>query len=492
MNIRAEFVILFSFVTHFFKSCFHRVSESSYKSVTFKQSVNILEYAILKSKGVYLSNFTLFHYDNALIIDLLIFLPHHGLYFGEKISWTAAQLKGAKVESSTKKSSTTHLKIIQAALHQKLEDVLSFDSTPIERFFWMENLYESDFDKLDTSFHRLLSKERLIFADNDIKIIQEKLFSLSSYQKKSYSKLKILGSLQAHSLLLPSKNNPFGAFLSAQQQAFLNAPIVDKSITILSGDFATGKSTVLIRKVLHSLLHNDIKVAIITPTVLSGELLRKELIAICEFSAITLNYSRIQFLSPPIPEKTITLNTLSKDISLIVYDDLDTTNALFMNSLNKELQRQMVIISTSNSAYDEHSHHLTQVYRIPIIKTIHCTESNEELSTLLTEIRKIIQTRPSSLMLILLESDEEIARYKKAIDEHLHIESSVITTAFSLQYQNIDSITLSKPLNVLGICVDYCFVINIDVESKEYKIALSRSSKNITLISSAILTSSIL
>jgi hypothetical protein len=419
LNLRAEFAILFSFVTHLFKSRSHKDSDTPSKPLKHKQAANILEHSILDVKGTFLPNFTLFHYDNTLTIDVIIFLPHHGLYFGEKISWTASQLKGASVELSTKqskKSPTTHLETTQAALHQKLEDVLSFDSTPIERFFWMEHLCESEFDELDPSFHRLLSKERLIFADDDIQNIQDKLFALCTYQEKPYSKLKVLGSLQAHRLLLPTKDDPFGAFLSTQQQAFLDAPIAAQTITILNGDFATGKSMVLIRKVLQSLLQNEIKAAIITPTLLSGEILRKELLALCEFSAITLDYSRIQFLNPPTPNETIALSTLSKDISLIGYDDLDTTNTLFMETLKKELQGQTVLISTSQLCDDESSHHLTQTYRTPSIKTIDCDGADEALFTLIMELRELIQSYPSSPVLILLNSDEEISNYKKAID----------------------------------------------------------------------------
>lgn len=477
---------MFSSVTHLFKFRSNNDSDNLSKPLKYKQPANILEYSILDAKGTFLPNFTLFHYETTLAIDVIIFLPHHGLYFGEKISWTAQEFKETSVKLFTKqskKSPTTHLETTQTSLHQKLEDVLSFDSTPIEHFFWMEHLCESEFDELDSSFHRLLSKERLIFADDDIQNIQDKLFALSTYQEKPYSSLKVLGSLQAHRLLLPTKVDPFGAFLSVQQQVFLDTPTVPKTITILAGDFATGKSTLLIRKVLQSLLHNnDIKAAIITPTLLSGEILRKELLTLCEFGAITLDYSRIQFLNPPTPNETITPSTLSKDISLIAYDDCDTANTLFMDSLKQELQEQTVLISTSQLSHEQFNHNLDKTYRIPILKTINCVGSNEVLFTLLIELRELIQSYPSSSILILLSCDEEISSYKKAIDERFHIESSVINATFSLQYKNIDSIALSTPQYASGVCVADCFVVNIDPNSQEYKMSLSRSSKNVTFI----------
>jgi hypothetical protein len=484
---RVEFAILFSFVTNLFKSHDHKDSDVSQKSSKLKQHPNILEHSILDLNGTFLPNFTLFHYDNTRIIDIIIFLPHYGLYFGEKISWTASQLKGASVELSTKqskKSPTTNLEVTQQLLHQKLEDVLSFDSTPIERFFWMEHLCESEFDELDPSFHKLLSKERLIFADDDIQNIQDKLCALNDHQEKPYSKLKVLGSLQAHSLLLPTKEEPFGAFLSSQQQLLFDAPPpVPKTITVITGKGATGKSTVLIRKVLQLLLHDtQIKAAIITPTLLSGDILRTQLIALCEFAAITLDYSRIQFLNPSTPQETITLDAISKEVSLIVYDDPYDFNEDFIGALRHKIGTQTIFVATSAEYLDEYTYPLAQTWRTPTINTLHYSHPKEAPILLLVALREHASPLTETI-LIVLNNDETLLAYQIAIDEYFHTNTQIITSTFSLQYKNLDNITLATTPYLSGITASYCFIVDIAPEHLDYPTALSRASKGITIIS---------
>ncbi len=207
-------------------------------------------------------------------------------------------------------------------VHQKLEDVLSFDSTPIERFFWMEHLTELEFDALDPSFHKLLPKERLLFSDDDIQTIQDKLTALGTYQDKPYSKLKVIGALNAHTLLLPTDTEPFGTFLNDDQQRFLDSPLTQSPL-MLGGECASGKSTVIVRKILQILLDDShAKILIITPTLINGETLRQELIALADFAAVDLDFSRLQFISPKKLYTLITLSELTDDYSHIVCDDV--------------------------------------------------------------------------------------------------------------------------------------------------------------------------
>ncbi len=463
----------------------NKPSTSPTKLLKHKQPVNILEHAVLDFNGIFKRDFALFYYKNVQIIDILIFLPHYGLYFGEKISWTASQLKGTNIELSTKqskKSSTTCLEATQQLLHKKLEDVLSFDSTPIERFFWMEHLCESEFDELDVSFHRLLSKERLIFADDDIQNIQDKLCALNTHQEKPYSKLKVLGSLEAHLLLLPTKKEPFGAFLSSNQQLFLNEPLREKNITVLNGKGATGKSTVIVRKILQSLLKNsEIKAAIITPTLLCSDILRTQLIALCEFAAVTLDYSRIQFFNPPTPQDSIALSTVSKEISLIAYDDPYNFDKEFIATLHNEISTQTILIATSTHYCDEHTYTLEETWRAPLLNTLNCSDTQEVLSLLLTALQE--HTFPlTETILIIVNNDETLEVYKKAIDTYFHTSTEIITSTFSLQYKNLDNITLTTTPYISGITASYCFVVDIAPEHPDYSTVLSRASKETTII----------
>lgn len=485
-----------SIITRLFKSNVQDDAIDRVKPRGENQAINsILEHSILDLKGTLVRDFTLFYYEDSLHIDLLIFLPHYGLYFGEKISWKAQDLKGASLERSSKKNkknSTTHLEVTERILHQKLEDVLSFDSTSIERFFWMEHLCESEFDALHSSFHTLLSKERLIFSDDTAQKIQKKLFSLSTYQENPYSKLKALGSLQAHTLLLPTEKEPFGLFLSDEQQTFLNAPLISASITVLNGDYATGKSSVLIRKVLQALLKDpETKAAIITPTLLSGEILRKEFIAICDFAAVTLDDSRLIFLNPPTPNDTIHLNDLPKNASIILYDDFHLLDATFIHQLNENIQQQSIFISSQIASENEIIYTLKKPYRSPTIKNIQFSHTNKITLFLLTELEELLASETRSSILVVLPSDDLLQEYKKSIDEYLHIECHLLTSSFSLQYKNLEPITLSTPQYLSGVSVTHCYVINLPTVTPEYSMALSRATQSVTVISEDIQKNSI-
>ncbi len=484
-----------SIVARLFTSTIQDNQTYSAKPANQNQSIDILEHSMLDLNGVLQRDVTLFHHENKLHIDLVIFLPHYGLYFGEKISWTVQELKGASVERFTrknKKSATTRLAATEKIIHQKLEDVLSFDSTPIERFFWMEHISESEFDALHSSFHVLLSKDRLIFSDDNIQSIQEKLFSLSLYQEVPYSKLKVLGSLQAHTLLLPTHDEPFGTFLSTQQQAFLNAPIEASTVTILNGNSATGKSTVLIRKVLQSLLNNvNTKAVIVTPTLLGGEILRKEFIMLCDFSAVELDDSRLIFLNPPAPQDTINLKSLPHDASIIVYDDFQPFDATFIETLYSEIQEQSIFITSPLNSEYKGTFSLTKNYRFPTIKTIQFSHTKGAQFALLKGLQELFNSEIPSPIFVILNHDSLLPEYKKIIDEHMNIECQLLTSSFSLQYKNLDSITLTTAKHLSGLSVPHCFAINIHPDTPEYSIALTRATHSVTVISEEIYSDSI-
>lgn len=444
--------------------------------------LEILEHSILDAKGSFFSNFNLFHHDTRITIDILIFLPHYGLYFGEKISWQAEELKGASVERSSrqkKKEPSTKLESTEHALHQKLEDVLSFDSTAIERFFWLEYLSEDEFDALDSSFHKLLPKERLIFSDDDILIIQEKLQALGHYHEEPYSHLKVLGSLNAHTLLLPTVYEPFGALLSDEQQLFLKVPLENKPYHLL-GQEGSGKTTVLIRKVLQTLLENETsKISIITPTLISGEIFRRELIALGDFAVVHVDFNRINFIHPT-SDELISNKDIPLDTTLIVFDDYP------INDHIDTVGKSIIISSTSLNTDHASSYSLEASYRSPSIKSIHFSHTKGALFTILANLRELFEQKSNTPILIILPNEEHILQYKHAIDEYLHIDSCILSSSFSLQYKNLDPITLSTPTYIVGLSVPHSFIVNLDSNAATYPLALSRASESTTIISEEI------
>ncbi|MGZ5208180.1 MAG: hypothetical protein ACXWB0_04100, partial [Sulfuricurvum sp.] len=457
--------------------------------VKIKNTQKTLEDAVLNANGIFLHDFTLFHRENSFTFNILIFYPHYGLYLGEKIPWKADELKKANLERPSKndrRNSDTCLEFSEALIQHKLEDVLSFNFTPIERFFWMENLSETEFDLLDDSFHQLLPKNRLIFNGDDIQSIQNKLHTLGTYQEEPFSKLKVLGSLKAHTLLLPTGSKPFGAFLSQEQQDFLDAPLSSTTI-VLNGGYGSGKSTVLIRKVIQLLLEQpQSKVMIIVPTLLHTEMLREELIAITEFAALTLNLSRINFFSLSTHNDSIETTAMFHNSSIIVCDDAHLFKSGTLESIKAHQGNRTLLLSSCVPLLETNTYTLKNSYRVPFVKHVHFSNTKEALFALLSGLHELREKFQKSPVLIILSDELLLHEYKHAIDEHLHLESQILNAAFSLQHKNFDLITLSTPQFINSLEAPHCYLINLNPEDPLYLLALSRASESVTIISEEI------
>lgn len=443
---------------------------------------------ILLEDAVCLTDFTLFHHENHLNIDLLVFLPHYGLYMGERILWNLQELKGASVKRLTRQNNTvfhTHLEATEKVIYQKLQDVLSFDSTPLERIFWMKNLISSEFEALDPSFHELLPKERLIFKDDSALTVQNKFQALHEYQAQPFSTLKVIGSLRAHTLLLPTATDPFGSFLSPQQQLFLDAPIKTRSILSLSAAHSSGKSSVLIRKVVDYLLINSNHVVlIITPTRLSGELLRIEFISLMEFAAVKYNLSNLHFYVPTPDNELLETTSIFLESTLIVCDDTHLLDPLALERIMEHKGSRSLLLCGIANPPDAHSYTLDTVYRMPTINTIHFTHTKGALFTLLIGLKTHLETIDSNLIMIIVPNHETLLEYKKAIEDHLDVKCRILNDSFSLQYDNLEEITLSTPEYISGLNVPHSYLINLNHHDPlYYPLSLSRASDTVTIIS---------
>jgi hypothetical protein len=451
-----------------------------------KNSQKTLEEATQTVSGIFLQNFTLFHRKNSFALDILIFLPHYSLYLGEKILWKADELKKANLERPSKndrRNSATRLELSEALIQHKLEDVLSFNFIPIKRFFWMENLSETEFDLLDDSFHKLLPKNRLIFNDDTIQSIQNKLHTLGTYQDEPYSKLKVLGSLKAHTLLLPTDSKPFGAFLSQEQQNFLETPFSSSLIT-LNGGYGSGKSTVLIRKVIQILLEQPLsKVMIIAPTLLHTDMLRKELIAITEFAALVVNLSNIHFFPLSTHDEPIETTSMFHKSSLIICDDAHLFKNGVLESIMAHQGNRTLLLSSTVALHETNTCTLKNSYRTPLVKHVHFSHTKGALFTVLAGLRELREKISKSPILIILPDELLLHEYKHAIEEHLHLESQILNTAFSLQYKNFDAVTLSTPQFINSLEAPHCYLINLNPMDPLYSLALSRASESVTIIS---------
>lgn len=470
----------------FFKFLNRFLTTNKSSTETIKQTyidTTLFATAATTDHSYFFPNFKLFYHDTYITIDLLLFFPNRGIYLGETLDWTYEYLKNSTLERSSKRSektSTTHLEKTTHIVNQKLQDVLSFDSTPIYRFLWLPHLSESDFDLLDNSFHTLLPKPFILFKDETTESVLTKLHTLAAESEAIYSPIKVLGALQPHTLLLPDVNHPFGRFLSDEQIEFIHKPI-EKKLVQLHGDFGSGKSTLLTRKILTIYLENrDKKIIIITPSRLSGELLKDELIALIEYSILSLPLSAFNFYLP----EQIASQEFEKslqDASVLICDD---TNRISKQTIDQLLTYQSTIpmlLSVNEPVIDSDIYRLYKQYHNNARHFLIHTTQDGLLGTFLSDLRKRLSASSPSEILVVLEADELISTYQEAIIEYLECECRTITPEFSLQYQNMDALLLSVPECLSGLSVPHLYLIG-NVNETMYPFILSRASETVTII----------
>ncbi len=435
--------------------------------------------------GHFFADYKLFLHETRTTIDLLLFHPQRGLYLGEKLSWRHDELKTATLQRASrtlKTPPTTRFDSTEAKIRQKLTDVLSFDSTPCVRFVWMEHLSEAEYDTLDPSFHELLPKSRLIFADEPLHSALEKLESLQEAAPEPYCPLKVVGSLNAHRLLLPTEQTPFGSFLSDEQHLFLDTGY-DDAQTTLYGLSGSGKSTLLLRKAIELVLHDPKrKVLIITPTLLAGELLRNKLIDLMEYGAFALPLEAIVFYAPNTIEPLESSKILEEAYALFC-DDAYRMDPAFLDMLRqRRAHRWLLFATTSEPDSLENTFFLLNRYRLAHSVLTHHTTKEKLLFTLLSLLRAaLVDTAPNDILVILPEP-AMIPAYKSAIDEYLSLNCRVITEGFSLQYQNLDDLLLSTAACINGMRIPRLFIL-VPETNDDYRFELSRASETATIIS---------
>ncbi|MDD5053357.1 MAG: hypothetical protein PHO27_11550 [Sulfuricurvum sp.] len=468
--------MFFSFFTRF-------ISPKSPKTILTESEENpTLKIFVIKEDGKLFHDFNLFHQDNVSSIDTLIFLPHFGIFIGETINWEASELKNATVERSTRQSkrpAATHLENIEAKIRHKLDDVLSFDSTPIHRFIWLKNLTETEFDTLDSSFHQLLPKSHLFFSDETIESLQLKIHSIGEYLETPLSSIKIIGALNSYAFILPTPKYPDGALLSPQQNHFLTSSLA--GVITLWGEYGTGKSTLILRKALLLLLSkHDEKILIITPTLLGSELLRDEFLSIVYYGSLKIDLNRINFSYPM--ENFDTLKIFNEATSIFC-DDTYLIDTNFLELLQQKRDKRLLLFSTINNNYiPDQSVHLNYQYRTPIVPiSVECDRTNI-LNCVLLELRKLF-VEPSDTKIILVFSNSNlIPTFKESIDEYLDVNCRILTKQFSLQYQDLDDIILTTEDSISGLSLPHLLLVVSD-NSKDYTYALSRASESATIIS---------
>lgn len=465
--------MILSFFKRFFSS---RSSSLPHESNEENPSLKIF---VIQEGGKYFKNFKLFHYQTDTTIDTLLFLPHYGIFFGETLSWKASELEHATVERSSiqkKQSAATHFESTESKIRSKLQDVLSFDFTPVYRFIKMEHLSESEFDLLDSSFHELLPKNLVIFSDESVESIKQKLYAMGDYLSLPLSSVQIIGALQTHTFLLPTATCPSGALLSPQQHQFLTIPLT--ASTTLYGNYGTGKSTLMIRKIMLELLNNpDERIIVFAPTIVASDLLRDAFVSLMYYGVISVDLHRIVFAS-----SSEDLGTFKPflEATTFVCDDFYAMPPHFIEALKRKgATKKRLIVTLYEDDESDTNYELTFSYRSLASPLRIESDKRTLLSTLLSELRKYIVNKGHKILIITPYYD--FAPFKDEIDEYLGLNSRILTPNFTLQTQDLDDLIIATEETLSGISASHLIILSADT-SKDYTYALSRASETATII----------
>jgi len=432
-------------------------------------------------------NFKLYSKNDIINFDLLIFAPEYGWLSGEKISWKYNDLKKASIEKATplqKKKSSTQLNVKDSAIRAKLQDVLSFDSTPIAHFFWMQYISEEEFDTLHPSFHELLPKDQLIFSNESCQSINAKLSSLLPELPSLLSRDKIAGALEAHQQILPHNEYLFGKRLSYKEKLFLNSPI--EQMTSIEGFGRSGRTSLLVRKALqHKLENPNATLFFVSPNQLNNDLIRQEFLSLMDFAVIALDSLDLQFITPMDIKKSFNSKKISpakKDIVLI--DDF--------HLLDPELQNQLLSISPILRTMSTNSDTLSDAYVIENILS-HSTQEQTIVPVLeswdaindliLSTLKKYERTYSSEDYLIVFPEEQHLITFQTILANSEDISSQIVNEMFSLQYKNTDSLLLAVPPHTSGISKKIVIIAGIDeTETDIYNYLLSRGTDKAIII----------
>jgi hypothetical protein len=259
---------------------------------------NLKEFAYEQKLDLY-ENMTLYHRQKHIDVALFLFNIHYGIYLFERVNWRFETIKNASVMAATpdKKERDLALDARHTFMRRKFNEILHTDGCPVSNFALMEYLNESEFDQLDESFHKLMPKSRIIFADTPIQDIQSKLSNALPKTDKPLERTVLLGALFFHIGILPDNLNSDYHLLTKTQTEFINNDL--PLFSTMSGPYGSGKSTLLLQKAIYELLRQPTQnIMIIMPTLAACDLLKKRMLEIVEYFIIDIELTSIVIITP--------------------------------------------------------------------------------------------------------------------------------------------------------------------------------------------------
>jgi hypothetical protein len=434
----------------------------------------------------------IYHHAKSYAIPLMLLDIQRGLYIFEKKDWSYDDLKNATVEKAKNQNAskdTLSYQNTQDIIHQKFNELTHKDGVPIFNYLLMENLNAQEYEHLDSSFHQLLPRDRVIFSDTSEEEILKKLELIELSAAPLPSKDEIMGTLLIQYTVLD--DNLQLKLCTQEQIAFIDAPI--EGTCNLYAKTATGKSSALLLKaILTKLQFPTKKIMIIKPTQLAADMLKSKLLETVEHAIVEIDLSSISIVTPiellnqhlqklkkePLHDKVFIDPILMKKkfhaADLILCDDTNLLQEEFINYLEHiQEQKPLVLVNAKERNIDfTFTTKLTKDKR-----DVHFLQTNPHAKALHT-IAKLLKDSPAKDIIVISNS---LSKEKLNDDLEFFIEDKalLLDSSKNLIDQEFHSLLLTTYSDVVGlkakhvILLDLCFS---DFEELEFAFELASES----------------
>jgi len=440
---------------------------------TKKTRVPLTNSPILNSINLFVSkndlyiyeNVTIYHHTYSFFIPLLILDTSRGLYIFEHKEWNLEELKNAKIEKTTHAESSENTLAFEKAheiIRKRFNELTHDDGIPIYNYLLMENLSTDEYQSLDSSFQKLLPKSKIIFNDSTEKNIAQKLQSASDPLTDLPTAATVIGTLIIQYAIVDTNNEL--KLCSKDQIEFINADISEH--LNLNAPVATGRtSIILLKAILEKLKNPDLKIIIIKPTLLSCEILKKQLLNTIEHAIIEVDITSIEIITPielvnkHLSKLSKTKLTTSLEIDpllmqkkanladLIICDDADFLQNNFLAYL-KQLQNKSSLILVSNADTKFKIYTLEKSYRLGKQKiNFYQTHPHAKALHLISMLLKT--NAPKDILVISNNLSRE--KLNDDLESFIQNKAVLLDSSKNLIDQDIDNLLLSNYTDMHGI-----------------------------------------
>ncbi len=457
-----------------------------------------------------------FHRNEKKEIKSILFDSHHGIYLFDSVSWQMKDIKKA-VALPTKPDKKSHPDVqiddIHSFIHKKFNEVLHIDGCELCNILIFENITEKDFQKLDISFHRLMPKERLIFADDKEESISLKLKSILPRLDNPLDSATLMGAIFFQLKVMPDNIHKNSALLTQEQYSFIEDEL--NTLSTLSGSYGSGKSSLILLKAIYELLKNpQYKIIIVMPTLVGCDILKKQLLDIIEYAIIDIDLLSIHILTPQqliskhyqklykkesfnfakITPKM--LSTRYQYADIIFCDDSYLLDDEFIHYLIKQQSKKKLCLVSLESSTEGKNYHLSHSFRLPIgflqicdsddekidNKNLHFFNANAYMQIMII-LRKHLKGVDYSKTLIVVEHPKFALKLLDEINSFYGDVSILYRADESLLNQDFGKILIATINELSHLQREHVIIVKDEsITQQHFCHAVGRSSKNLYII----------